>query len=110
MLGKISAAALAMTFVLCASAFAGDTAYAFKVEYASGGAASVTVDGKSACALAAGSTCTVTVKDEDAHAYAYSLAGGTAVSFQPGNLEAVDLCRIDAKGAHCADPSGTATN
>jgi len=60
--------------------------------------------------LAAGGTCTVTVKDEGQHTYAYSLAGGAAVSFQPGNLEAVDLCKIDAKGAHCVDPNGTATN
>jgi hypothetical protein len=110
MFGKIGAAALAVTSVLCGSAFADDAAYAFKVENASGGAVSVTVDGKSACALAAGGTCTVTLKSEDQHAYAYSLAGATAVSFQPGNLEVVDLCKIDAKGAHCVDPSGTATN
>ncbi len=110
MLGKIGAAALAMSFVLCGSAFAGDTAYEFRVENASGAAAGVTVDGKSACVLAVGGTCTVTLKDEGQHAYAYSLAGGVAVSFQPGNLEAVDLCKIDAKGAHCVDPNGTATN
>jgi hypothetical protein len=80
------------------------------VQNASAGAVSVTVDGKSACALAAGGTCPVTIKDADQHAYAFSPAGGAAVSFQPGNLEMVDLCKIDAKGAHCIDTTGTATN
>jgi len=39
-----------------------------------------------------------------------TLAGGAPTSFEPGNLEIVDLCKIDAKGARCMDPGGTATN
>ena len=108
--GKIFVAALAMTAALCAPALAQESGYAFKVKNASGGAAGVTVDGRSTCSLAADATCTVTVKDADQHAYAFSLAGGTPVSFQPGNLEMVDLCKIDVKGAHCIDTTGAATN
>ena len=107
---KISLAVLAMAVMLCGPALAQESGYAFKVKNASGGAASVTVDGHSACTLAADATCTVTIKDADQHAYAFSLAGAAPTSFQPGNLEMVDLCKIDAKGAHCIDPSGTATN
>jgi hypothetical protein len=71
----------------------------------------VSVDGKTACSLAAGATCTVSVKDvENQHSYAFALAGAAPVAFNPGNMETVDLCKIDAKGAHCAGADGTATN
>ena len=108
--GKIHIVVIAASLALCASAQAEDTAFAFKVENASGGAATVMVDGKQSCALKAAATCTVMIKDTDAHTYAFALAGGAAVSFDPGNLEAVDLCKIDAKGVRCMDPAGTATN
>jgi hypothetical protein len=106
----IYVAALAVSLALCGSAMAQESSYAFKVQNASGGAASVTMDGKSVCSLAAGGTCTVSIKDADQHAYAFALAGGAPMSFQPGNLEMVDVCKLDAKGAHCVDPMGTATN
>ena len=106
---KIIIAALAMT-ALCGPALAEEIGYQFKVQNASGGAVSVTVDGRSTCSLDAGATCTITIKDADQHDYAFALAGSAPMSFQPGNLEMVDLCKIDAKGAHCIDPTGSATN
>lgn len=107
---NIPAAVLAASFALCSSAVAEDIAFAFKVENASGGAATVMVDGKQTCSLAQAATCTVMIKDTDAHTYAFALAGRASVSFAPGNLEVVDLCKIDAKGARCMDPGGNATN
>jgi hypothetical protein len=103
------------TFIFCSAILAAGTAqagtsYAFKVENGTSGPLSITVDAKSVCSLAAGETCTVSLPDEDAHAYAYAAADGTAVAFSPGNLEAVDLCKIEASGAHCTDAMGAATN
>jgi hypothetical protein len=106
----ISMTVLAASLALCGPALAQETGYAFKVQNASAGAASVTVDGKSACSLNAGGTCTVMIKDADPHAYAFALAGAAPMSFAPGNLEMVDVCKIDAKGAHCVDTTGAATN
>jgi len=95
-----------------AAAFAGPAgaAMAFKVQNASDGPASVTMDGKPVCAIAAGKSCTVDIADADTHAFAFSLSGGAPVNFKPGNLEMVDTCRLDASGAHCTDPTGAATN
>jgi len=110
MSAKMHIAVLAASLAFCGSAAADESAFAFKVENASGGPATVMVDGKQTCSLAQAAICTVTIKDTDAHTYAFALAGGASMSFEPGNLEAVDLCKIDAKGAHCMDPAGTATN
>ena len=97
--------AAAVTFASAASAD-----MAFKVQNTSGGPASVTMDSKQVCALDAGKSCTVNIADADTHAFAFSLAGAQPVTFQPGNLEMVDVCKIDSSGAHCVDPAGNATN
>jgi hypothetical protein len=103
--------ALALTagLAFAGAAAADETGYAFKVENASAGAAAVTVDGKSVCDLAAGGRCTVTVSTDE-HAYAFSLAGGAPKAFSPGNMEMVDVCKIDTSGIHCVDTTGVATN
>jgi hypothetical protein len=88
---------------------AADEGYAFKFDNASNAAASVLVDGKSVCEIAAGGHCTVTVKASE-HAYTVSLAGAAPVTFTPGNPEMADSCKIEAGGVHCIDPSGNATN
>ncbi|MBV8976027.1 MAG: hypothetical protein JOZ13_01480 [Alphaproteobacteria bacterium] len=106
-------AAVAALIAGCGLAFgasADDARYEFKVQNASGSAATLTLDGKQVCALAAGATCTVSVPDGNPHAYGFSIAGGAAIAFQPGNPEMVDVCKLDAKAAHCVDPTGAATN
>lgn len=105
----IGVAALGLA-VACSGAASAETAYAFKVQNTSAGPLTVTVDSKAACALAAGETCTVSLNDADSHAFAYSLAGATPAAFAPGNIEMVDVCKIDAQGAHCIDPTGAPTN
>jgi uncharacterized membrane protein len=103
------AVALGATAMLASAAMAQE-GFTFKVENHSAGAVTVSVDGSSKCTLDPGKSCDVLVRDEDAHSFAYSLAGAAPVSFAPGNLEAVNLCSIDAKGAHCTDVDGKPTN
>jgi hypothetical protein len=108
---KRIAAALACAAALAATgASAADSGYGFKVKNETGAAVTVTVDNQAKCTLAAGGDCTLLVKDMDGHVFAYAAADAAPVKFAPGNLEMVDLCRIDATGAHCADTQGTATN
>ncbi|HWA92545.1 MAG TPA: hypothetical protein VG889_21115 [Rhizomicrobium sp.] len=108
---KRIAAALLCAAALASPAASGQTlGYAFKVKNATGGALAVTVDAETKCTLPAGDMCTVILSRAGRHAYAYSAAGAAPVSFAPGNLERLDLCRIDAAGAHCTDTRGAATN
>lgn len=95
-------------FAIQASASA-DEGYAFKFDNASSGPATVIVDGKTVCLMAAGGHCTITVAPSE-HAYAVSVAGGAPMSFTPGNPEMADSCKIEAGGVHCVDPSGSPTN
>lgn len=106
----IGAAALAAAMAFGGAASAADTAYAFNVKNASGGHVAVRVDGKVICMMLAGGSCTVGIDDGDAHEYAYTLDDKTWTTFQPGNLEMVETCKIEAGGAHCTDPTGAATN
>jgi len=107
---RFAANAMLIAAFFCSRAFAQEATYAFKVENTSGKTAMVTLDGRQVCAMAAGESCTITVKDTNRHAYAFSLAGGGMIGFDPGNLEMTDICKIDARGAHCTDPAGSPTN
>ena len=91
------------------AAVAADEGYGFQFTNASGGPATIVVDGKTVCVMAAGGHCSVTVKADD-HDYAYTLGAGAPVSFSVGNPEMADQCKIDASGAHCVDTLGHATN
>jgi len=69
----------------------------------------VLVDGKVDCSIPAGKSCRVSFKREDA-TLSYAIAGAAPATFSAGNIEATDLCEIDAAGAHCVDPTGKPTN
>ena len=106
----VAVCAMLVSLGLGRAALAEDAPYAFKVENVSGAAVVVVMDGKQVCALSPAGTCNVFIKDGDPHSYAFSVAGGAAISFQPGNPEMVEVCKLDAKAAHCLDPTGAATN
>ena len=95
--------------LLAQGALADTTTYEFTARNNAAGPITVAVDGNVRCNIEAGKTCRLSVTREDA-ALTYSLAGGTPVSFDAGNLEATDLCNIDASGAHCVDTTGKPTN
>ncbi len=103
-----------LTFAIAGLVFAAvpasaENGYAFTVENDLGAAITIYADGTSKCDLAPGASCRVTVSNPDA-AFAYAGTEGARVSFAPGNLEMVDLCKLDTKGAHCTDPTHLATN
>lgn len=90
-------------------AFADTTTFEFTAKNTSKGPMAVSVDGKVACSVDAGKSCRLSFTEEDA-ALAYSLAGAPPVPFTTGNIEAADVCNIDATGAHCMTPDGRPTN
>lgn len=106
---RLSIALLAFALPFATPAFAADSGYAFSVENDSAAAMTVYANGKSECDLAPSKTCRITVHDPDTR-FAYAAAGGAQVAFMPGNLEMVDVCKIDTSGAKCADPTGASTN
>ena len=85
------------------------TGYAVVAQNDSAAPMIVTIDGKAGCSADAGKNCTLNFSD-GASAFAYSLAGAAPVAFKPGNPEVVEVCHIDAKGAHCLDTMGKPTN
>ncbi len=95
--------------LLARSAAAETTSYEFTAKNNSAGPITVMVDGKVSCKIDAGKSCKLDFSREDA-TLAYALAGGAPVTFTTGNIEAADLCNIDATGAHCVDPTGHPTN
>jgi hypothetical protein len=97
-------------FVFAAQSAAADTtAYEFTAKNNSAASMTITVDGKASCTIDAGQSCRLNFKREDA-TLAYSLAGAAPVTFTTGNIEAADVCNIDASGAHCVDTMGQPTN
>jgi hypothetical protein len=100
--------ALAMT-AIALPAFADTTTYEFTAKNTSKVSMTVSVDGKIACSADAGKSCRLSFAKGDA-ALAYSLAGASPVPFTTGNIEAADVCNIDASGAHCMTPDGQPTN
>lgn len=101
--------ALCVLAILAQPAFADTTTYEFTAVNKSVGPITVSADGKVGCAIEAGKSCRMKFANGDA-ALSYSLAGATNVSFTTGNIEAADVCNIDASGAHCADMNGHPTN
>lgn len=91
------------------SALADTTTYEFTAKNNSAAAMTVSIDGKVSCSIEAGKTCRLSFTHEDA-TLAYSLAGAAPVPFSAGNIEATDLCTIDAAGAHCVNATGQPTN
>lgn len=96
--------------VLFAGPASAEEGFLFKVENDLSGTMTVSVDGTTKCTLEAGKRCEILLAEETGHAYSYSLAGGAPIAFDPGNLEATDLCRIGANGTRCTDPDGKPTN
>lgn len=104
---QLSAVCLLAVFVQPASA--DTTTFEFTAINKSASPITVSADGKVGCAIEAGKSCRMKFANEDA-ALTYSLAGGAPVPFTTGNIEAADVCNIDAKGAHCLDMAGQPTN
>lgn len=69
----------------------------------------ILVDGKVDCSIPAGKSCRVSFTREDA-TLAYAVADAAPSTFSAGNIEATDLCDIDAVSAHCVDSAGKPTN
>jgi hypothetical protein len=92
--------------VLCAGSAEAGTAFAFTVQNDTAAPMTVFADGKSKCDVAPGGSCRVMVASADT-AFAYSKPNGEKIAFDPGNLESVDLCKVDTNGAHCVDPNAT---
>jgi hypothetical protein len=99
---------LAAILLLGSSALA-DTGYAIVAKNDSAVPLAITIGGKAGCTADAGKSCTLTFSDPGA-TFAYSLGGAAPVAFAPGNPEVVETCHFDAKGAHCLDTMGQATN
>jgi len=94
---------------MAGSAFADTTTYEFTAKNNSPGPMKVLVDGKLGCSIPAGKSCRVSFTREDA-ALSYAVADAAPATFNAGNIEATDLCNIDAAGAHCVDSAGNPTN
>lgn len=80
------------------------TGYAFSVENDTAAAVTLYANGKSQCSVDPGKSCRLMVTKWES-SFAYAPAGGTQVAFTPGNLEAIDQCKLDAAGVHCIDPN-----
>ena len=89
-----------------ATAAIAEEGFAFTVQNDTGAAITVYANDRSKCELAPGASCRITVPSEDT-SFAYAKAGGTRIAFSPGNLEAIDLCKLNADGGvHCVNPVG----
>ena len=95
--------------LLAGSAFADTTTYEFTAKNNSTGPMKILVDGKVDCSIPAGKSCRVSFTREDA-TLAYAVADAAPSTFSAGNIEATDLCDIDAVSAHCVDSAGKPTN
>jgi hypothetical protein len=78
--------------------------YAFSVENDTAAAVTLYANGRSQCSVDPGKSCRIMVTKWES-TFAYAPAGGTEVAFNPGNLEAIDQCRLDTAGVHCIDPN-----
>jgi hypothetical protein len=78
--------------------------YAFSVENDTPSAVTLYANGKSQCSVDPGKSCRIMVTRWES-TFAYATAGGTEVAFSPGNLEAIDQCKLDSAGVHCVDPN-----
>jgi hypothetical protein len=108
--GGISMMKLAFTaviaFTMFATAASAEEGFAFTVQNDTGTAITVYANERSKCDLVPGGSCRITVPSEDT-SFSYAKAGGARIAFSPGNLEAIDLCRLNANGeVHCVDPYG----
>ena len=95
--------------LLCGCPAVAGTGYQVMAQNDSAGPLTVSVDGKASCVADAGKSCAVTF-EKDSAVLTYSLAGAPPIVLKPGNLEIVDTCHIDARGARCIDTMGKPTN
>lgn len=100
-------AATALALSLAAPALADNgviSGYAFSVENDTPTAITLYANGKSQCSVDPGKSCRILVTKWES-TFAYAPTGGSQVAFVPGNLEAIDQCKLDTAGVHCADPN-----